>query len=174
MNKIAFLFLIAWSLAAVAEPPAKVLITAEKKRDQAAKGAVPRAGSQAKSSESIHYVLTFSNVSPGDLSGLSVDYVFFVERQKLGEVKSDGQKVERIAASQNIDALTRQAQQMVTSGEVTLNKENLVGTYHFKSGGRIRAEDAVIGVWVRVSQGGQIIGEYANPPTVTKRGWGGK
>ena len=171
MNKITFLVFIAWSLTAVAGAPPKVQITAEKKRAEAAKGGVGHAGSQAKSAENISYVLTLKNTSPGDLTGLTVEYLLFVERQRLGEKKTDPSKVERIAASQKVEALTRQTPQVVTSSGVTLNTENLVGSYHYKNGGRIRAEDAVIGVWVRVSQEGQLIGEYANPATVTKRGW---
>ena len=171
MNKITFLVFIAWSLTAVAGPQAKVQITAEKKRAEIAKGSVSRAGSQAKSAENIQYVLTLKNLSPGDLAGLTVDYLLFVERQRLGEVKTDPSKVDRIAASQKVEVLTRQTPQVVTTSEITLNAENLVGRYHYKNGGRIRAEDGVIGVWVRVSQDGQLIGEYANPSTVTKRGW---
>ena len=174
MNKITFLFFIAWSLTAVAGPPAKVQITAEKKRAEAAKGGVGGAGTHAKSGENITYALTLRNISPGDLTGLTVEYCLFVERQRLGEKRTDPSKVERIAASQKVEALTRQTPQVVTSSGVTLNTENLVGNYIFSNGGRIKAQDAVIGVWVRVTQEGQLIGEYANPPTVTKRGWDAK
>jgi hypothetical protein len=49
--------------------------------------------------------------------------------------------------------------------------ENLVGRFHYVNGGRIKAEDSLKGVWVRVSQDGQIIGEYMNPPSLSTRGW---
>ncbi len=157
-----------------AGPQTKVQITTEKKPGAVANTAVGRAGSQTKSAENILYVLTLKNISPNDLPGLTVDYLLFVERQRLGEVKNEPSKVERIAASRKVEVLTRENPQVVTTSEVPLNVENLVGHYHYRNGGRIRAEDSVIGVWVRVTQDGQLIGEYANPPTVTKRGWGGK
>lgn len=171
MSKILALLLTVCGMVVKAEPPAKVEITVAKKVGAAEKGKLPNAGGQAKASEKVVYSLTLKNVAPNELTGLTVDYAFFIERQRLGEAKTDPVKVERTFASQKVEALSRQTPKTLTTAEITLNTENLVGTFHFKNGGRIRAVDSVTGVWVRVSQEGKIIGEYANPPTVTKRGW---
>src|SRR5258708_87144 len=152
----------------------KVVITAAKKPVDSTKGKVGEAGSKAKDSESIYYQLTFQNQTLADLPQVTVNYIIFVERQKLGQKLTDPGHVDRITGSQNIDVLTNRAPQSVSTSEITLNKENLVGHYHYASGGRIKAEDNIAGVWVRVLQNDQIIAEFANPPSVTKRGWDAK
>lgn len=151
--------------------PDKVRITSQKKLDDVDKGHVGRAGSRDKNSEKVVYNLTVQNQSLGDLSQLTVDYVLFIERQKLGEKIGGEEHVDRVTGTKTIELLTNRAPQTITTEEMQLNNSNLVGTYHYKNGGRIKAEDIVVGVWVRVTQNGELIGEYTNPPTVTKRGW---
>lgn len=150
--------------------PNQVQITTEKTRGEVNKGKIGAEGSANKSSEKVSYQIKLQDVSFGDFTNLTVDYILFVERQKLGEKK--GTEVEeRVKGSSAVAALTRKEPQSVTTNEVDLKKENLVGTYHFPNGGRIKVEDSVKGIWVRVSQGGQLVGEYANPPTIANRGW---
>ena len=159
------------ALNAVAAPPPKVQLTAEKKRVDTVKAKAGGEGSEAKGVEKVSYAITLKDISFGDLPALTVDYLLFVERPKLGEKKTEAPFVERIAGSKTVDALTRQTPQVVTTDEISLKTENLVGNYIYSNGGRVRAEDSVVGVWVRVSQDGQVVGEYAMPSTVIKRGW---
>jgi hypothetical protein len=149
----------------------KVQVSVQKKRVEVDKGPVGGAGERAKGSEKVTYELKIQNQTLQDLSKLTVDYVIFVERQKLGERQGQEGHVDRFTGTKSIDALTNREPQSLTTEEIELNASNLIGTYHYANGGRIKAQDNVVGVWVRVSQDGQIIGEYANPPTVTKRGW---
>ncbi|MEP6667888.1 MAG: hypothetical protein ABJF10_01975 [Chthoniobacter sp.] len=100
-----------------------------------------------------------------------MNYLLFVERPKLGSRLDQPSAVDRVTGTQNIDTLTNRAPQTVTTSDVVLHKDTMGGGWTYNNGGRLRAEDTVVGVWVRVSQGGQVIAEYANPPTVTKRGW---
>lgn len=149
----------------------KVVISTQKKRVEANKGPVGTAGERAKGSEKVTYEVKLQNQTLQDLSKLTVDYVVFVERQKLGERQGQEGHIDRFNGTKAIDVLTNREPQTLTTEEIELNASNLIGTYHYANGGRIKAQDNVIGVWVRVSQDGQIIGEYTNPPTVTKRGW---
>jgi hypothetical protein len=149
----------------------KVQITAEKKRVDEDDGKTPGPGRQAKSPESDKYELKIENTSFKDLANLTVDYVVFVDRQRLGE-KQGSENTERKTGSKKVELLTAKAPQTVSTDPIVLHMENLVGRFHYVNGGRIKAEDSFKGVWVRVSQDGQVIGEYINPPSLSTRGWG--
>ena len=157
------------TFAAAAELPGKVQISAQKKHAEVEKGTVGGSGSKAKSTNKQSYVITIQNRTQGELRNLTLEYVVFVERQKLGQKKGE-ETVERVTGTKTVDSLGREPQ-VVPTDSVALATENLVGTYHYKSGGRIKAEDSLVGVWVRVSEDGKLIGEYALPTTAINRGW---
>lgn len=161
--------LVALSDVAVAQLPGKVQITTQKKRGDDTKGKVGREGSQARATEKQSYAITLQNRTQADLANLTVDYIIFVERQRLGQKRGD-EVVQRVKGTLKVETLGR-TPQIVTTDEVVLNAENLVGNYIYTNGGRIKAEDSFQGVWVRVSQDGKLIGEYAVPSTMTSRGW---
>jgi hypothetical protein len=73
-----------------------------------------------------------------------------------------------------IDTLTNRAPQTVASDQIKLVKKDVVGGYTYNDGGRMKADDNIVGIWVRVMQNGQVIGEHMQPPSVTKRGWDAK
>jgi hypothetical protein len=149
----------------------KVIIQAQKKQAVATAEKVNANTPEAKGSDTIHYELTIQNPGLTDLQQLTVSYVLFVERLKLGSKVNEPGHVDRIAGTKSIDVLTNRAPQTVATSEITLGKKILTGGYTYSDGGRVKADDNVVGVWVRVLQNGQVIGELTNPPSVTKRGW---
>ncbi len=175
MKKVLFWFLVAGAMSlsfdAVAAPPVKVQITVVKKRGDVVRGKAESEGGIAKSTEGVSYAFSLKNLSFSDLGKLTVDYILLVERPKIGDKRNDPIHVERVKGSKAVEALTRQAPQTVTTDELILATENVTGGYIYRDGGRIKAEDTVVGVWVRVLQDGQIVGEYAAPATITKQGW---
>jgi hypothetical protein len=154
---------------AVAQLPGKVQITAQKKKGDEKKGAFRGEGSVSQNSEKQTYNITLQNRTQADLANLTVDYIIFVERQRVGEKKGN-EVVQRVKGSLKVENLSRQPQ-TITTDEVVLNSSNVVGAYIYTNGGRIKAEDSFQGIWVRVSQDGKMIGEYALPSTMTSRGW---
>jgi hypothetical protein len=161
--------LVAMSDVAVAQLPGKVQITAQKKKGDDKKGAFRGEGSISQNSEKQSYTITLQNRTSADLANLTVDYIIFVERQRVGEKKGN-EVVQRVKSSLKVENLSRKPQTLSTD-EVTLNSSNVVGNYIYLDGGRIKAEDSLQGIWVRVSQDGKQIGEYAIPSTMTSRGW---
>ena len=97
--------------------------------------------------------------------------MIFVERHKLAEKVGQEPHVDRITGSKAIDLLTNREPQTVLTDELELNKGSLGGGWTYVGGGKLKVEDNVLGVWVRVSQNGELVGEYINPPTIAKRGW---
>jgi len=152
----------------------KIVITSQKKPVTTTKVSAGGDGVKGADKTTVVYELKLQNQTLADLSQLTVNYILFVERQKLGARLDQPSAIDRVTGTQNIDTLSNRAPQNVTTSEVTLKKETMGGGWTYNNGGRLRAEDNVVGVWVRVLQGGQVIGEYANPATVTKRGWDAK
>jgi hypothetical protein len=151
----------------------KIMVTSFKRPGDVSKvnGGNTDRGVAAKNDETVHYELRLQNQTIGDLSKLNVEYVVFVQRQKLGEKLSDPPHIDRVSGSQAVDVLNNREPQSVVTTDFTLHKGSLGGGWTYNNGGRIKAEDSVAGVWVRISQDGQLIAEYANPSSVKSRGW---
>src|SRR6202012_1346265 len=91
-------------------------------------------------SETVIYTLTLQNQTLSDLSKLTVDYIIFIERPKLGQKFDQPSQVDRVSGTQAIDLLTNRAPQSVTTSEIKLGKSSLVGGWSYDNGGRIRGE----------------------------------
>jgi hypothetical protein len=160
--------------AATTPPPAvaerlKIDISAERKRVEAGEAVTARDAS--KTSEKYVYEVKVQNRSFGDVPALDVQYLIFVERQKLGERK-EKDTVDRITGSAKVEPLTRSTMvRTVPTSEIVLDRQVIVGDYYFLNGGRQKVADNVLGLWIKVFSEGKMIAEYTNPSTVTKRGW---
>jgi len=51
---------------------------------------------------------------------------------------------------------------------VKLSKSNLVGHWHYESGAKPNAQGTLVGLAIRVYQGGQLFAEFANPSTLLR------
>jgi hypothetical protein len=152
----------------------KVDVDADRKRVSLARDTKARRGEESDSVEKCVYSVRVQNRSFGDVPALDFQYVIFVERQKLGE-KKDKDTIERIQGSGMIKPLTRkEGIQTVSTAEFELHQRELTGGFYYPNGGREKVEDNLVGIWVKVLHEGKVIAEYANPSTVTKRGWEGK
>ncbi|MGI9115756.1 MAG: hypothetical protein DLM52_11980 [Chthoniobacterales bacterium] len=127
------------------------------------------AGHRGTSEEHWQYIVMIENKRFQPLLGLEVRYMTFYTEAALGS--KDAPEQQHQNGSFAVDLLQPHEKKAFTTSPVELKKSHLVGRRHYVNGGRIKAEDALVGVWVRVYQGGQIIGEYANPSTLTREQW---
>ncbi|MEP6671124.1 MAG: hypothetical protein ABJF10_18330 [Chthoniobacter sp.] len=149
----------------------RVEVSAERKRVEYNPGKAVGEGAESKTADKFLYELKVQNRSFGDVPALDVQYLIFVERQKLGTSK-DKDTVDRITGSAKFEPLTRKTMiQTAKTSEFQLAKQVLVGDTYYINGGRRKVEDNVLGIWVKVINEGKVIAEYTNPSTVTKRGW---
>jgi len=147
----------------------RVDVTADRKRLEV--GAAEGARDTSTTSDKFVYEVKVQNRSFGDTPPLSVQYLIFVERQKLGELK-DKDTVDRIMGSAKVEPLTRKTMaQTVSTSEFVLSRRQLAADFYYPNGGRRKVEDNVLGIWVKVFSEGKMVAEYTNPSTVTKRGW---
>ncbi len=126
-------------------------------------------GHRAVSKEHWSYDIAVQNKLFQPLSGLDVRYMVFYTTAELGSKEASLQQHQ--SGNFTIDLLQSQERKGSATSPVELDKAHIIGRRHFTNGGRIKAEDALVGVWVRVYHGGQMIGEYANPSTLTKEQW---
>jgi hypothetical protein len=126
-------------------------------------------GHRAVSKEHWSYDITVQNKLFQPLSGLDVRYMVFYTTAELGSKETALQQHQ--SGNFTIDLLQSQERKGSATGPVELDKAHIIGRRHFINGGRIKAQDTLVGVWVRVYRGGQLIGEYANPSTLMKEHW---
>jgi len=72
------------------------------------------------------------------------------------------------SGSFSIDDLKPREKKSFSTNPVELNKSNLVGHWHYESGAKPNAQDTLVGLAMRVYQGGQQFAEFANPSTLLR------
>jgi len=82
-------------------------------------------------------------------------------------VKADPTKRQQ-SGSFSIDSLKSHEKKSFSTNPVELNKSNLVGHWHYESGAKPNAQGTLVGLAVRVYQGGQLFAEFANPSTLLR------
>jgi hypothetical protein len=139
---------------------------AAKKIDEAVKGS---SQSMAQSKEHWRYDVTVENKTFKDMSGLEVKYITFYKPEELGT--REEKKLQRQNGSFSIPVLKPHEKKSFSTNPVELKNAQLTNDYYYADGGRQAAHDRLEGLWVRVYQGGQQVGEYANPSTLMKEKW---
>ena len=112
------------------------------------------------------YDVTIENKTFKELSDLDLKYVVFFTQERLG-VKADPTKRQQ-SGSFSIDSLKSHEKKSFSTNPVEPNKSNLVGHWHYESGAKPNAQDTLVGLAVRVYQGGQQFAEFANPSTLLR------
>jgi len=104
-----------------------------------------------------------------DSPNLDLQYVVFVKRQDLGIKADAAEHVEKVRGSLQIPSVKGGATTTANTNEVKLRRQQLDPHTVFLNGGIGKAEDTVLGIWVRLSQGGKQVAEYVNPTTLTTK-----
>ncbi len=149
---------------------AQVQITCQKKKadeSAAATGGISP-GSRRADSESVIHKITLANTSLKDLENLELRYMIFVKRERLGEKRGVEGKDHK-SGHETIGTIKKGERREIETVPVELSSSQLVGEFHYKNGGRIKAQDSVSGVWIKLFQDQKMIAEYANPSTVKTR-----
>src|SRR5438132_6041843 len=135
-----------------------------KRIDQSVKKASDGGANETK--EHWVYDVTIENKTFKELTNLDLKYVVFFTQERLG-VKADPTKRQQ-SGSFSIDSLKSHEKKSFSTNPVELNKSNLVGHWHYESGAKPNAQDTLVGLAVRVYQGGQQFAEFANPSTLLR------
>ena len=135
-----------------------------KRIDQSVKKASDGGANETK--ERWVYDVTIENKTFKELTILDLKYVIFFTEERLG-MKADPIKRQQ-NGSFNIDSLKSHEKKLFSTNPIQLNKSNLVGHWHYESGAKPNVQDTLVGLAVRVYQGGQQFAEFANPSTLLR------
>jgi len=143
-----------------------VEITAARKKLDSSKDK-PAAGITTEE-KAIIYVATVENTAFKPLENVTVKYNIFYEDVELGSTAKP--VVKSIKGARAFASILRSDKVEFDTEAITLGNDSLGGNYYFANGGESRARDKVVGVWFKAFDAvGKVIGEYANPSTVSKK-----
>jgi hypothetical protein len=113
-----------------------------------------------------NYEVTLENKRFQPLTGLEVRYMIFYKTEKLGSTALAQEQHQ--SGTYSLDTLNPHQRMSFTTNSVELKKSHLNGNWRFRSGGRSKAEEALVGICVRVYRAGQLVGEFADPSALAK------
>lgn len=161
------MILVAMSSSAVAQLYDVQISATPKKIDQQKS----RKGEHATvTTKEMAYIVTVENRSFKTFDELNVKYMIFYADSQPGRTEKPIEAHHK--GSETLRNLSTYRKAQLETTPFKLEKEELDGGWYYTSGGDGRARDRVTGVWVRAYANGNLVGEYANPSTVTKnREW---
>ena len=115
----------------------------------------------------IAYKVTVENRTFKTIPELQMKYMIFYVDPKPG---SREKPIE--GSHKGSETLTDLASNRTATFEtipVKLTKEGLNAGWYWVGGGSSRLKDKVTGVWIRAYSNGNLVGEYSNPTTVSKK-----
>ncbi len=116
------------------------------------------------------YIVKVENRSFKTFGELNVKYMIFYADSQPGRTEKPIEAHHK--GSETLRNLSTYRTAQFETAPFKLEKEELDGGWYYASGGDGRAKDRVKGVWVRAYVDGNLVGEYANPSTITKsREW---
>jgi hypothetical protein len=126
-----------------------------------------RSGNVTVTTKEIAYKVTVENRAFKTIPELQIKYMIFYVDPKPG---SREKPIE--AHHKGSETLTNLASNRTTTFETIpfkLSKEELDAGWYWVGSGSSRLKDKVTGVWIRAYSNGNLVGEYSNPTTVSKK-----
>jgi hypothetical protein len=114
------------------------------------------------------YSVKLSNRSFADVNGLTAEYRVFV-RDDSGKGTVSQQKLKRNEFQATIPAIPNNGTYTFVTEPVKLESSQLDSNWVYTDGKRGKSQDKIAGVWIRIMQGGKIVGEYVNPSTIATK-----
>jgi len=116
------------------------------------------------------YITTLENKSFKPIPDLQLKYIVFYKQDTIG-MKS-ATRFERQTGTAPIQGIPAGGIANFTTEHLKLKKEVLNGNYYFKNGAKNRAEDGVMGIWIRVYLNGTLFAETVHPESlINKEKW---
>ena len=140
-------------------------ISVQRKKDG---GSQPTAGIIQKTSQNWVGDVKIENRGFKPAQDLVARYILFVKRQRAGQQQGEDQ-VEKIKGEYKVAELKNGASINFSTSSVKLRHQQLSGNYYFVGGGISKADDSIVGVWIKLFKGQAEVWQYVNPTTVTSK-----
>ncbi len=140
-----------------------------RKKADAIRAKAARPGEEITATETVFYQVTVANRAFKETGAVTARYILFVERQELG-VKAGSEQIDKEKGENAVEALKPQGKVSFNTSEITLREQSLSGgNFIYLNGGRIKAKDSLVGIWVKLFEGETQVGEYINPSTLSNK-----
>jgi hypothetical protein len=117
------------------------------------------------------YSVTVENKTFKPLAQLEVKYIIFYKHEQLG-IKGPPQK-KQISGSHTISEVPSNDKVSFDTDAVELTKAALLsslgGYTYFANGAKLKTDDSLTGIWIRIYQNGALFTEFANPSELPDR-----
>lgn len=136
---------------------------------------VKRTGSESTEAaeEKWGYAITVTNHSFKDIPDLQVEYLMFSRQESFGS-KAGAAKPERTSGKKSLGALKNNGTPSLETEAVTLKKSRLKADWYWANGAKSHAKAELIGIWVRVYSGAELLTEFVRPAGLkTQEKWEG-
>jgi len=143
-------------------------ISVLRKKTETARAGVGHDGDAIKGTEKCYYQVTVARKAFKPSAAIQARYILFVEKQELAQ-KAGTEQVEKIKGDGKIESLKPQGKTTFNTSEVTLREQSLTGGWSYTNGGRIKAKDSLVGIWIKLFDGETEVGEYINPTTLSSK-----
>ncbi len=140
-------------------------ISATPKEESAEKD---RAGNTAvATSEAFYKIVLKNNSMTKDTPELRAEYrVFYLVDD--GKTNRRDAKLKRQPGEAEVAAIPGGKQFEFTTNPVKLRMKSLSSGYYYTSGRRDTSKDELEGIWVRVMDGDEVVGEFVHPSTIKR------
>lgn len=139
------------------------ITTARKKLDEQKS----HEGDKTSVTKEVVYTITLESHSFKPMTGLQIKYMIFYQDQQPGNTGKPITAFNKGTATLAGLGVHETANIDTTSFKLTTTE--LDAGWYYANGASGRAQDRVTGVWVRVYSDGKLVGEYANPPSTSKK-----
>ncbi len=102
--------------------------------------------------------VTLENKSFKDQDGLTAKYMLFVK-----DVGAGGSSIGNGSGAFEISALENNNKNVFTTNGIGVLRQQVKAGYYYKGTARSRLGDSFSGIWLRIYQGGELMGEYSSP-----------
>jgi len=127
-------------------------------------------GQITKKQEHWCYALSIENKAFQPLIDVDVKYIIYYKVAQLGSTAQPREQQQ--SGEDTIKLIGQHAKQSLDTAAVELNTQAVVGNFYAANGSKLKVEDSLTGVWVRLYQNGVLIAEYARPTSIpTKKKW---
>jgi hypothetical protein len=124
-------------------------------------------GNVTVTTREIVYKVTLENRSFKNLPQLQVKYMIFYADPKPANNEKPVEAYQ--TGSETLADLASHRSATFETKPLKLTKEELDAGWYWVGSGKSRLKDRVTGVWIRAYSNGNIVGEYSNPTTVSKK-----
>lgn len=144
-------------------------ISTTRKKESAVRAKPVKSGERTTATEEVFYEIKIASNAFKETAPVKASYLVIVERQEIGK-KAGLETYDRVTGEAPVKALAPRASESFKTELIKLRTQSLTGKWIYTDGGRIKTQDNLVGIWVKLfDENGTEVGEYINPSTLSRK-----